>query len=69
MGVLRVTQGMLVQRALANINKQSLTILDLQTQLATGLRVNAPSDDPIDALRHLSTRAAIAKNEQYLENI
>ena len=60
---------MLVQRALANINKQSLTILDLQTQLATGLRVNAPSDDPIDARRAISTRAAIAKNEQYLENI
>ena len=53
---------MLVQRALANINKQSLTILDLQTQLATGLRVNAPSDDPIDARPAVSTRAAIAKN-------
>ena len=69
MGVLRVTQGILAQRALANIQNQSRRILDLQTQLSTGLRVNAPSDNPIDARRAINTRASIAKNEQYLENI
>ncbi|MCC6696285.1 MAG: flagellar hook-associated protein FlgL [Candidatus Hydrogenedentes bacterium] len=69
MGVLRVTQGILAQRALTNIQNQSRRILELQTQLSTGLRVNAPSDNPIDARRAINTRATIAKNEQYLENI
>ncbi|MCC6487102.1 MAG: flagellar hook-associated protein FlgL [Candidatus Hydrogenedentes bacterium] len=69
MGVLRVTQGILAQRALTNIQNQSRRILELQTQLSTGLRVNTPSDKPIDARRAINTRASIAKNEQYLENI
>ncbi len=69
MGILRVTQNIIAQRALTNIQNQSRRILDLQTQLASGLRVNSPSDDPIDARRAINARAAIAKNEQYLANI
>jgi flagellar hook-associated protein 3 FlgL len=69
MGILRVTQGIISQRALNNIQDQSRRILDLQTQLATGLRVNSPSDSPIDARRAINTRSAITKNEQYLRNI
>jgi len=69
MGILRVTQNIISQRALNNIQDQSRRILDLQTQLATGLRVNSPSDNPVDARRAINTRAAITKNEQYLRNI
>ena len=69
MGVLRITSGILVQRVLNNIQNQSRRILDLQTQLSTGQRVNSPSDDPIDARRAINTRATIAKNDQYLSNI
>ncbi len=69
MGILRVTQGIIAQRALTNIQNQSRRILDLQTQLSTGLRVNSPSDNPIDARRAINTRTTIAKNEQYLRNI
>lgn len=69
MGIGRVTSQMLVQRALANLRYQSNRIVDLQTQLSSGLRVNSPSDDPIDARRAINARAAIAKNEQYVQNI
>lgn len=69
MGIGRVTSQILVQRALSNLRSQSNRILDLQTQLASGLRVNAPSDDPIDARRAINARATIAKNEQYAQNI
>lgn len=69
MGSIRVTQRILTQRALINIHSQQRTILDLQTQLATGLRVNAPSDDPIDARRGVNTRTSIGTNEQFLDNI
>ncbi|MBM3290709.1 MAG: flagellar hook-associated protein 3, partial [Candidatus Hydrogenedentes bacterium] len=64
-----VTSQILVQRALANLRYQSNRIVDLQTQLASGLRVNSPSDDPIDARRAINARASIAKNEQYVQNI
>ncbi|MBN2307529.1 MAG: flagellar hook-associated protein FlgL [Candidatus Hydrogenedentes bacterium] len=66
---MRVTQQILVNRVLSNIRSQQNTILDLQTQLATGLRVNAPSDDPIDARRAINTRTTIATNQQYIDNI
>lgn len=69
MGVGRVTSQILVQRALANLQYQSRRIVDLQTQLGSGLRVNNPSDDPIDARRAINARATIAKNEQYIQNI
>jgi flagellar hook-associated protein 3 FlgL len=69
MGILRVTQGIIAQRMLNNLQNQSQRILDLQTQLATGLRVNSPSDSPIDARRAINTRSTITKNEQYLRNI
>ena len=66
---MRVTQGMLVDRALANIRDQQQTIMRLQTELATGLRVSAPSDDPIDARRAINTRSYMAANDQYIDNI
>ncbi len=69
MGVGRVTSQIMVQRTLANLRYQSNRIVDLQTQLSSGLRVNAPSDDPLDARRAINARAAIAKNEQYIQNI
>ena len=65
----RVTQGLLVLRQLSNLNRQLANIAVLQEQLATGLRVNRPSDDPIDARRAISVRTSIGKNDQFLSNI
>ncbi len=69
MPAMRVTTQLLVDRSVRNINNQSSRLLTLQEQLATGLRVNRPSDDPIDARRAVSIRALLGKNEQYLANI
>lgn len=67
--VVRVTQGMMVNRVLNNLSRQTRSILTLQDQLATGLRVNTPSDDPIAARRGVNTRMLMGKNEQYITNI
>lgn len=67
--VMRVTQGMLVQRTLINLNQQLRRISVLQERLATGRRVNRPSDDPIDARRAMNLRTIIAKNVQFQANI
>ena len=69
MGAMRVTTRLLIDRSLRHINLQSSRILDLQEQLATGLRVNRPADDPIAARRAVNTRSWLEKNEQYLANI
>ncbi|HEO70393.1 MAG TPA: flagellar hook-associated protein 3 [Candidatus Hydrogenedentes bacterium] len=69
MGGVRVTQGMIVQRTLSNINHHLHAIFRLQDQLATGLRVNSPSEDPIAVRRAIDARASIQRNEQYLANM
>ncbi|HOZ46178.1 MAG TPA: flagellar hook-associated protein FlgL [Candidatus Hydrogenedentes bacterium] len=69
MPTVRVTQGMMVQRTLRNLNRQTQALFKLQDELATGLRVNTPSDDPIAARRAVNTRTIIAKNEQYIRNM
>ncbi len=69
MGSIRVTQRILVDRVLNNISAANLRLLKLQDQLATGQRVNTPSDDPLAARRAINARSEIAKNDQYLTNI
>ena len=69
MGTLRVTQGMIVSRSLRDLNRQTRRLLELQEQLATGLKVNSPSDDPLAARRAVNIRVAIAKQKQYVTNI
>lgn len=69
MGAIRTTQGLFVDRVLNNLNSQSRRILDLQTQLATGRRINKPSDDPLDMRLAANTRTSIQRNDQFLENI
>ncbi len=69
MGAIRVTQRLLVDRTLRNLNHQSRRILNLQDQLATGQKVNRPSDNPLAARRAVNLRMEIAQNTQYLTNI
>ncbi|HEX72800.1 MAG TPA: flagellar hook-associated protein 3 [Candidatus Hydrogenedentes bacterium] len=69
MGAIRVTQRLLVDRVLRNLSHQSRRILNLQDQLATGQKVNRPSDNPLAARRAVNLRMEIARNKQYLANI
>ena len=69
MGAIRVTQRILVDRVLRNLNQQSRGILDLQEQLATGRKVNRPSDSPLAVRRAVSASIEVGKNDQYLSNI
>lgn len=69
MGAIRVTQRILVDRVLRNLGDQTRRILNLQDQLATGQKVNRPSDGPLAARRAVSARMEIAQNTQYLTNM
>ena len=69
MSTMRVTQSLLTARTVRNIQNAQRRMFDLQEQLATGFRINSPSDDPTGTQRALNARTAIGKNEQYLNNI
>jgi flagellar hook-associated protein 3 FlgL len=69
MAVTRVTTQMMADRVLTNLNFQTRSLLKLQEQLASGRRINAPSDNPVDARRAVNTRTTIHKTQQYADNI
>jgi flagellar hook-associated protein 3 FlgL len=69
MGLSRITPSIIVDRVLRDLRYQTGRLLDLERQLATGLRVNKPSDDPLAARRAIAARGEIARNNQYITNI
>ncbi len=69
MAVSRVTTQMMSDRIMRDLRFQTRRLLSLERQLATGYRVNTPSDDPLAARRAIASGAEIKNNEQYLSNI
>jgi len=66
---MRVTWGMMVDNLLAGMSGAAARIQRYQTELATGKRVNRPSDDPTGIGRILSLRSGIERTKTYLANI
>ncbi len=66
---LRITQGILFSRALQDIRNNQLGFAKIQRQVATGRRVNTPSDDPIATLRILPLSAQLRNLDQMRENL
>lgn len=65
---MRVTNSMMSNRLLTNINR-NLTLLDkYNTQGSTGKKISVPSDDPIIASRSLKFRTMLSEVEQYAKN-
>lgn len=69
MPFIRITQGIVMSRILADLSRQTRRLLDLERQLATGQRVNTPSDDPLAARRAIAAQSEITANEQFLASI
>lgn len=65
----RVTQGMLNIQMLRNINNNMVRMDNLQNQLATGRRINKPSDDPVGISFSLRYRSELEVNDQYIRNV
>lgn len=65
----RITPKLMAERSLNDINAQLARISKLQEQLSSGLRVNRPSDDPIDARRAINIRTLLQRNDQFISNI
>ncbi|WP_150270515.1 flagellar hook-associated protein FlgL [Paenibacillus tepidiphilus] len=67
--MLRVTSNMMNSQLLLNLNRNARTMNETQIQLATGRKLNKPSDDPVGITYSLRYRAELSANEQYQENV
>ena len=66
---MRVTNVMMSNRMLLNINKNMQQLDTLYTQIASGKKIQVPSDDPIVASRALKFRTNLAQTTQYQRNV
>jgi flagellar hook-associated protein 3 FlgL len=66
---MRVTQGMLNTQMLRNLNENMRRMDNLQDQLATGRKINRPSDDPVGISFSMRYRSELEANEQYESNL
>jgi flagellar hook-associated protein 3 FlgL len=66
---MRITNTMLVNN-MVNYMSNNLTRMDkYQTQLATGKKIQVPSDDPIVAIRALKFRTDVSEVNQHQKNL
>ncbi|WP_339833080.1 flagellar hook-associated protein FlgL [Paenibacillus sp. FSL R7-0272] len=66
---MRITNNMLGSQLLMNLNRNAQQMNNTQTQLATGRKINKPSDDPVGITYSLRYRAELSSNEQYQKNV
>lgn len=65
---MRVTQGMMNRQMLTNLTHNNERLSTLQNVLASGKKINSPSDDPVGVGYALRYQAYISHNEQYQKN-
>ncbi|MBY0117295.1 flagellar hook-associated protein FlgL [Paenibacillus sp. FSL L8-0435] len=66
---MRITNNMLSSQLILNLNRNAQQMNTTQTQLATGRKINKPSDDPVGITYSLRYRAELSSNEQYQKNV
>ncbi|WP_145139532.1 flagellar hook-associated protein FlgL [Paenibacillus sp. Y412MC10] len=67
--MLRVTSNMMNSQLLLNLNRNAREMNNTQNQLATGRKLNRPSDDPVGITYSLRYRSELASNDQYTSNV
>ena len=66
---MRITNSMMSNRMMLNINRNMRLLDNLQMQWSTGKRIQFPSENPIIASRALNFRTAVAQNQQHQRNV
>jgi len=67
--MIRITNNMLVNDLKRNLNNNMINFDKYQRQLATGRKINLPSDNPAGLVKSLRLRTNLVEGEQYLANI
>ena len=66
---MRVSSRIMAENIKSYLAKQSTALIETQTQIATGKKINSLSDAPGDIGKVLDYRTTLSKIEQYQENI
>ena len=66
---MRVTQSMLSNNMLRNLNSSYGKMSKYQEMLNSGKKIDRPSDDPVVAVKGMGYRVELDKNTQYQRNI
>lgn len=64
---MRITNSMMINNSLYNINNNKKLMDTLDTQLNTTKKIQRPSEDPVVAIRALRLRSTYSEISQYLE--
>lgn len=62
---MRITNGIMINNNLFNINKNKIQMDNIMTQISTTKKIQRPSDDPITAIRALRLRSTYSEIQQY----
>ncbi len=62
---MRITNKVMQNNSLTNINKNKVLQDSLTTQLTTGKKINKPSEDPVTAIRALRLRSDVSQVTQF----
>lgn len=65
---MRITNGMMVQNTINNINNNLVRLSKLQSQASSLKKIQVPSDDPVAAARSLKMKSCLAAIEQQQKN-
>jgi flagellar hook-associated protein 3 FlgL len=65
---MRISTNGLAQRSLDALLKQQASASRTQTELASGKKLQTPSDDPVSAVRLLDLKRALDASDQYARN-
>ncbi|MBI4715533.1 MAG: flagellar hook-associated protein FlgL [Nitrospirae bacterium] len=66
---MRVSDKLIYSQIVQNLQKNSEKLLRIQTQLASGKKIEAPSDDPIRHNQILTYNSMLTRLDQYTRNI
>lgn len=66
---MRITNGMLSETTLRNLNINMERLDKLQNELTSGQRISSPSDDPIGAAAAVEFRSTLDELDQHIRNI
>lgn len=66
---MRITNNMLINNMVNYIGNNLTRLSKYQSQLATGQKIQVPSDDPVVAARALKLRTDVSELEQYNSNV
>ncbi len=66
---MRITNNMMINRMMINMNKNLSRLDKKQMQVSTGKRIHVPSDDPVAISRSLKIKSDLSELEQFDRNV